>query len=93
MQAYCASRVEGLHISDADVVDGFLHIHLTSNVPLFLLFLANLPHPLVGHIKHLPHWPGDVSDNHCGCWVYVFGGVASAVCQGCPPPWVWAEVH
>ena len=55
MQAYCASRGEFFHISDADVVGGFLHIPLTSPVPLYLLLPPNLPHPLAGRYLEIKH--------------------------------------
>ena len=55
MQAYCASRGEELHISDADVVGGFLHIPLVSFVPMFLNMPENLPHPLSGRYLEIKH--------------------------------------
>lgn len=55
MQAYCASRGEFLHISDVDVVGGFLHIPLQSVVPMYLLLPANLPHSLAGRYLEIKH--------------------------------------
>jgi hypothetical protein len=55
MQAHCTARSETLHISDADVVGGFLHIPLQSKVPMFLLLPSNLPHPLAGRYVEILH--------------------------------------
>ena len=55
MQAHFSSRGDVLHISDADVVGGFLHIPLKSSVPMYLLMPDNLPHALAGRYVLILH--------------------------------------